>query len=93
MDQLIIKANAKTKSELRKPLMINANNFEKIQRIAEETGYSKEDSRQDISNPEPPFIESIEVPFLFFVYCGSVLFELIPFEPRIEFRIKEAKDS
>ena len=41
MDQLIIKANAKTKSELRKPLMINANNFEKIQKIAEETGYSK----------------------------------------------------
>lgn len=41
MDQLIFKANAKTKSELRKPLMINANNFEKIQRIAEETGYSK----------------------------------------------------
>lgn len=41
MDQLVIKANAKTKSELRKPLMINADNFEKIQKIAEETGYSK----------------------------------------------------
>ena len=41
MDQLVVKRNTRPEQTLRKPLMISADLFDKIQDIAKETGYVK----------------------------------------------------